>query len=133
MQLTDHTDTSLYERVFNEAVAISARMDLHVILAVVAMTYLIKGSMKRFREKDSNSFLWCPVLLSAVMTPFISLSFEVQQEWDWFFYIRAAMLNSLGSALGFIIFLPRLQKLKPDWFGVAKSEAPVQINAKEDG
>lgn len=117
MQMTDHTDTTLLERVANEALAFSSRMDLHVILAVVAMSYLIKSSVTRFRKVPLQSFLWCPILLSAVMTPFISLSFEVSQQWDWFFYIRATMLNATGSAVGFVLLLPRLQKMKPDWFG----------------
>ena len=94
--------------------------DVHTVIAITALSTLLKFSLWRHWGLSGAYLAWVPLAFSFLLTPVMSAAEEVQ--WGGRFFIKAAIYNGITAELAFHFLLPYCQRRWPQVFTLMKAE-----------
>ena len=85
--------------------------DLHTVLIVTLLTFAIRRTLWPVLHFIPSFLVWIPLLLSFVITPYVSIVDEVR--WGGTYYIRACIFNGTVAIGVWLLVVPHLLKKWP--------------------
>ena len=85
--------------------------DLHSVLLITMLTFLVRRTFWAAFHWLPSFLVWVPLLLSFLLTPYISTAEEV--GWGGTYYIRACLFNGAVAVGVWLLVMPQVLKKWP--------------------